>query len=244
MMIEFKYSVVYDLMYHILAHMKVENASNLYSESYIFKISKAKNGRYDNIEKVISDLAVYYNMNFDRLGIVNFLPFYCSSVDELVNAMENFNGFTQADKEQFIFPLCQIIKNEYGFYESYWNSMYSTTAKFREEFESWIKAELNKYQALFTHYNKNAVVGLSYSITYNGRGLGSDKTFNAVVPFITDKNKYKDTFYQILHEYTHQFTDEMLRCNINMNDGSHDLSESVVILFDYYLINLTAQGSS
>ncbi len=43
--IEFKYSVVQDLMYHILAHMKVENASNLYSETYIDNVNKIKNGR-------------------------------------------------------------------------------------------------------------------------------------------------------------------------------------------------------
>ena len=52
MTIEFKYSVVYDLMYHILAHMKVENASNLYSEAYIDNVNKTKNGRYNSIIEV------------------------------------------------------------------------------------------------------------------------------------------------------------------------------------------------
>ena len=42
MIVEFKYSVVHDLMYHILAHMKVENASNLYSETYIDNVNKIK----------------------------------------------------------------------------------------------------------------------------------------------------------------------------------------------------------
>lgn len=114
MTVEFKYSAVCDLMYHILAHMKVENASNLYLESYIADINKAKNGRYDNIEEALSQLAGYYNENFARLGVINFLPVYCSTVQELVNVMENYNGFTQADKEQFVFPLCQIIKSEYS----------------------------------------------------------------------------------------------------------------------------------
>lgn len=41
---------------------------------------------------------------------------------------------------------------------------------------------------------------------------------------------------QILHEYTHQFTDKLLGENIRMDDGTHDISEDVVILFDYYLI--------
>ena len=42
MIIEFKYSVIQDLMYHILAHMKVENSSNLYSEAYIDNVNKIK----------------------------------------------------------------------------------------------------------------------------------------------------------------------------------------------------------
>lgn len=32
--IEYKYSAAQDFVYHILAHMKVENASNLYSDAY------------------------------------------------------------------------------------------------------------------------------------------------------------------------------------------------------------------
>lgn len=40
--IEFKYSVVQDLMYHILAHMKVDNPSNLYSEAYIDNVKEIK----------------------------------------------------------------------------------------------------------------------------------------------------------------------------------------------------------
>ena len=39
MKIEFMYSPAYDLMYHILAHMEINNASNLYSEEYINQIN-------------------------------------------------------------------------------------------------------------------------------------------------------------------------------------------------------------
>lgn len=235
-MIEFRYSVVYDLIYHILAHMKVENPSNLYLESYIDNINKEKNDRYDNIEETAAHLSKYYNMNFDRLGIINFIPFYCSSVQELVEALENYNGFTQADKESFIFPLCKVIKSEYSFYDGYWNSLYHKTSEQREEYESWVEVEFKKYQALFSFFGRKAIVGLSYSITCNGRGFGSAQSFNAVVPFVIEKNKYQDTFYQILHEYTHQFTDEIVSNKIRMDDGTHDLSEKVVILFDYYLV--------
>ena len=57
MIIEFKYSVVQDLMYHILAHMKVDNPSNLYSEAYIDNVKEIKKGRYDSITDVVSPLS-------------------------------------------------------------------------------------------------------------------------------------------------------------------------------------------
>ena len=236
MVIDFKYSMVYDLMFHILAHMNVENASNLYSKKYIDDINKIKKDGHDNIEEKLSFLAKYYNTNFERLGIINFLPFYCSSSKELTIAMENYNGFTEADKERFVFPLTQLINDEAVFYESYWNKLYDTTQILRANFESQIMKELNKYQVLFSYFKKSAVVGVSYSLTNNGRGFGDHNVFNAVVPFVYHENQYKNSFYQILHEYTHQFTDIMLGERIRMDDGTHSLSEKLVVLFDYYLI--------
>ena len=236
MTIEFKYSVVYDLMYHILAHMKVENASNLYSEAYIDNVNNIKNGRYNSITEVVSHLTNYYNENFERLGVINFLPLVCSSVQDLIGATENYYGFTETDKEEFIFPLNQLLKSEFEFYKAYWNKLYDTTSVHREAFESWIKNEMSKYEPLFSYFNKLAVVGMSYSLTSNGRGYGDASSFNAVVPFAFDGSKYKNIFYQILHEYTHQFTDELLGEDIRMDDGTHNISENAVILFDYYLI--------
>lgn len=236
MIIEYKYSVVQDLMYHILAHMKVENASNLYSEAYIDYVNKSKNGKYDSITEVVSHLSNYYNENFERLGVINFLPFMCSSVQDLISATENYYGFTEADNKEFVSPLNQLLKNEFEFYEHYWNRLYDTTSICRKVLESWLKNEMSKYGALFSYFNKFAVIGMSYSMTCNGRGYGDTSSFNAVVPFAFDESKYRDIFYQILHEYTHQFTDKLLGDNIRMDDGTHDISEKAVILFDYYLI--------
>ena len=237
MVIEYKYSVVQDLMYHILAHMKVENASNLYSGAYIDYVEKIKNGRYDSITGVVAHLSNYYNENFERLGVINFLPFMCSSVQDLISATENYYGFTEADKKEFVSPLNQLLKQEFEFYEHYWNRLYDTTSICRKALESWLKNEMSKYGALFSYFNKFAVIGMSYSMTCNGRGYGDTSSFNAVVPFAFDESEYKNTFYQILHEYTHQFTDKLLGDNIRMDDGTHDISEKAVILFDYYLIH-------
>lgn len=235
MQTEFIYSETYDIVYHILAHIKVENASNLYSKTYIQTINRAKNG-YDSMEESVSRLADYYNENFERLSVINFLPFYCASVQNLIETLESYKGFSKADREQFVLPMILLIQKEYAFYQSYWKTLYDSSSKKREVFESWIKKELNRYQPLFSYFHKSCVIGLSYSLTNNGRGYMKPETLNAVVPFVSDESRYKDTFFQILHEYTHQFTDCMLNETIKMDDGTHDNSEKAVILFDYYVI--------
>lgn len=236
MIIDCQYSAVQDLMYHVLAHMKVDNASNLYSEAYIDTINKVKHGRYDSIAGAVAHLSNYYNENFERLGVINFLPFVCASVQDLLSATEHYWGFTETDKEEFIFPLNQLLRSEFEFYEDYWSKLYDATSVCRKKFELWLNNEMSKYEALFSYFNKAAGVGISYSLTNNGRGYENASSFNAIVPFAFDESKYKGTFYQILHEYTHQFTDKLLGETIRMDDGTHDMSETMVILFDYYLI--------
>lgn len=236
MTIRFKYSVVYDLVYHILAHMQVDNASNLFSEAYIDNVNRTKKGRYDSIAGAAAHLSDYYNENFERLGVINFLPVECSSVQDLIDALENYCAFTDADMEAFILPFNQLLKSEFEFYGDYWTKLHDATAVCRKAFESWIKNEMSKYEALFAYFNKSAVIGMSYSLTNNGRGYGSAVSFNAVVPFHFDKSNHKNTFYQVLHEYTHQFTDQLLGDNVSMDDGTHAIAEKAVILFDYYLI--------
>jgi hypothetical protein len=56
-----------------------------------------------------------------------------------------------------------------------------------------------------------------------------------LIRFPKNKNEFDFSFIQLLHEYTHNITDSLLN-NINMKDGSHNLSEYLVILTDYYLI--------
>lgn len=59
---EFRYSKHVDLIYHELASMKVDNASNCYSQQYINKISKEKLNSDYNIETTILNLQNYYNI--------------------------------------------------------------------------------------------------------------------------------------------------------------------------------------
>lgn len=235
--VEFMYSYVFDLVYHMLAHMPVNNPSNLYSEEYIAKIREAKGGEFEDITEPMGQLAEYYNAHFERLGMVNFLPFGCQNLDALKYMVEQHPYFTAEDKDCFLYPFWELLQKEALFYESYWKDMYDRSETARVRLEDYLTKEWGKYKVLGSYFQKSrAIAGISYSMTCNGRGLGYYDAFSAIVPFVEEEKEYKMTFLQLLHEYTHQFTDGMLQQNINMEDGSHTFSEYVVLLFDYYLI--------
>jgi len=237
MQMEFTYSYIFDLAYHALAHMQVNNPSNLYSEEYISMIREAKGEQFEDITEPMSQLAEYYNAHFERLYMVNFLPFGCPNMDALKYMVEQHPYFTTEDKESFLIPFLELLQKETLFYEAYWKGMYDRSEQAREHLTAYLTKEWEKYKVLGSYFQKSrAIAGISYSITCNGRGLGHYDAFLAVVPFAEKEKAYKNTFLQLLHEYTHQFTDGMLQQNINMEDGSHTFSEYVVLLFDYYLI--------
>lgn len=237
MKVEFTYAYVLDLVYHMLAHMPVNNASDLYSKEYITKIKEAKGGQYEDITDSMGQLGEYYNAHFERLGMLNFLPFGCQNLDALKYMVKQHPYFTAEDRDNFLYPFLELLQKEALFYESYWKDMYDRSEKARAQLEAYLTKEWEKYKVLGSYFHKDrAIAGISYSMTCNGRGLGHYDAFLAVVPFVEEEKAYKRTFLQLLHEYTHEFTDGMLQHNISMEDGSHAFSENVVILFDYYLI--------
>lgn len=121
------------------------------------------------------------------------------------------------------------------FYFPYWDTVHNSHQTKRLEIEQWLENELNKYRPIFGCFNKPILLYLSYSITQNGRGYCRDDCFLALSPFVNSTDSYYDTFFQALHEYTHQFTDVLIS-NISMNDNTHNISEWAVIITDYYLI--------
>jgi hypothetical protein len=215
----------------------VDNASNLYDEMYIEKMNNEKIGTKYDIIPNIDKLQDYYNNNFDRLGVINFLTFYCNDYNDMKYKFINCNKFTKEDNIHFINPFIDIMDNEKIFYFDYWEKIHNQNEELRHEVENYISKELNKYTLLFDYFKKSSFCIFSYSITRNGRGFnGLDSNFSALIGFPKSINESIYSFLLLLHEYTHQFTDELVQTNINMNDGSHDLSENIVVLTDYYLI--------
>ena len=144
---EFMYSYVLDLVYHMLAHMPVNNPSNLYSEEYITMIRETKDGQFEDITEPMSQLAEYYNANFERLCKVNFLPFSCQNLDALTYMVEQQPYFTAEDKVHFLAPFLQLLQKESLFYEAYWKGMYDGSEQARECLKAYLTKEWEKYKA-------------------------------------------------------------------------------------------------
>ena len=237
----FLYSKFVDLVYHVLAHMQVSNASNLYSETYIrmFEPYREENGFSFDLKSAVNEIQGYYNQNFERLGVVNFLPF--AQIDEDLDTLKSrflhHAGFTREDKINFIEPFVSALEKESLVYFPYWESVYRRTADERKLCEEQITTLLQPYELVFEHDRKNQVGAfLSFSMTCNGRGLYRQDGFFAAVPMPKGERDIIYAFFQLLHEYTHQFTDALLHTAIRMDDGTHDLSENLVILTDYVMI--------
>jgi hypothetical protein len=206
MTVNFKYSYILDLVFHVFAHIKVNNASDLYDGSYEFD----------------TDLTRYYNENFNRLAIIQFMLTDAKTIDDVADIL--LNKFNEYDKQFFILPFIAILRREDKTYRAQWDRIKPDTT-----IETAIAKKFNEFA-----FDKDINIYLSHSLTRYGRGIYSPDKYQAVVPFSYDT---EHCFYMALHEITHQITDKLLNSDINMDDGSHDLSESVAIMADYHWLN-------
>ena len=64
MQMEFRYEKHIDLVYHVLAHFHVDNASDLYLPAYVDFMKQIRNCDLT----IPAQMEKYYNENFDRLS--------------------------------------------------------------------------------------------------------------------------------------------------------------------------------
>lgn len=236
MKINFIYSQHYDLIFHIMAYFKVNNASDLYDKDYIVKMAKKKAEFAYDIIPVVNSLQKYYNENFERLMLINFLPYYCNDYNEMKKVFLTSNYFTQDDIKFFINPFIEMLDKESVFFFEYWKEVNEKCSLSSSITENYFQKKLEEYSRIFNYFGKSCKILFSYNITRNGRGFYDDSYFAALIRFPKNEAEFNFSFIQLLHEYTHSFTDGLLNKNINMKDGSHNISEYLVIIADYYLI--------
>ena len=69
----FRYLPHADLVFHVLAHMRVQNPSDLFSPVYIQNMQPVRKLASFDLSAEIKRLEDGYNRDFQRLGIINFL---------------------------------------------------------------------------------------------------------------------------------------------------------------------------
>lgn len=233
-----------DIVFHVLTHMKVENASNIFNEAYVQEIMQEKErlGITSNLIVQLEDLTDYYMKHFERLSIINFIPFITNSFEELVQTIVSWSEFRDEDKRNFINDFVTILEKEKAFYHKYWYQKDNILKNRKIIVEKNLNDRLILFKCLFEYYKqcKHAKVEilLSYSIGQNGRGSINQNSLLAALPFPVNENDEEDTFFMALHELTHPCTDNLVGedKDISMKDGSHDLTENLVMIADYELI--------
>lgn len=228
-------NVYTDLFFHIFAHIKVNNASDIYDEKYIENIEK-------NIctKTVIPDgFTEYYCDNFERLAFVNFMPFFMvKNVDEMIHMISHTGMTTEEDNDRFIVPLCNIIKDISGPYTEYWNRIYRDREASFAELQNYFDSQATRLNYFFKNVHQATNVQLkviiSESLRCNGRATKMGDMCIVTLPVQSELYSQQQLFMQLVHECTHMMTDPLLD-SIRMDDGSHDIAEYQVLLFDLWL---------
>lgn len=239
MIVEIKKYWHIDLVFHVLSHLNISpNPSNLYSQEYILIINKEKESCKVNtdLELRLSRIKSFYLKGFNKLSIINFIPFFTGSYDELKIALMSWNGFDNSDLQNFILPFIEILEEERQFYYGHWNKQLEKNRQDIKLLEEYLSKHFSVLDNMFRYFNKKAQIYALFSITQKGRGFYVEDYFSAAISFPKDGTKFINSFFIALHEFTHQITDRLVNENISMDNDTHKLSEFMVLVADYLIL--------
>lgn len=227
-----------DLVLHALAHMHVNNASNLYSEKYISIINEEKGTRNFpiDLEKNMEHLSIIYDLGFERLALVNFMPFFVQDLSTLNHALLSRSCFSEKDKTAFLIPFLDLLKNEDAFYLEYWTSKMNARLDTLAHFEEMIHNLLEKVPGFSSKITFPICISLQLSMTQAGRATMLGDTHLTAVPYPYTEKDFLYSAFQVIHELTHYFTDPLLDSQLSMKDGTHMQSEYLVMVSDYLVL--------
>ena len=228
-------SVYTDLIFHIFAHMKIDNASDIYDEAYVVNMEKELNHKTVIPESVTA----YYCANFERLAFVNFLPYFVAkNVDEVCYMIRQVGMTTEEDVDKFIIPFCDVLKAISTDYIAYWERKADEQHAVYEGLKAYISEKSLQmrhfFESLRETTNTELKVIVSESLRCNGRATIMGNTCVVTLPMPSEQYSMQQIFMQLIHECTHMITDPLL-ASIRMDDGSHDIAECQVMLFDLWL---------
>lgn len=228
-----------DLVLHALAHMHVNNESNLYSKEYISIINEEKRKRNFPIEleKNMEHLSTIYDLGFESLALVNFIPFSVQDLSTLNHVLLSASCFSEKNKTAFLIPFLNLLKKEDAFYLEYWTSKMNSRLDTLAHFEKMIHNLLVKTPSFSSKITFPICISLQLSLTQAGRATMLGDTHLTAVSYPHTEKDFLCSAFQAIHELTHYFTDPLLDSELSMKDGTHMQSEYLVMVSDYLILS-------
>ena len=228
-------SVYTDLIFHVFAHVKIDNASDIYDEAYVAKMERELGRKTVILESVIA----YYCANFERLTFVNFLPYFMAkSVEEVCYMIRQVGMTTKEDNERFVQPFCDMIQEISADYIAYWERKKDEGQISYDGLKAYLDEQSSVMSRFFENLhamtNRKLMVIISESLRCNGRAFMMGDMSVVILPVPSEQYSLQQIFMQLVHECTHMITDPLIE-SIRMDDGSHDIAECQVMLFDLWL---------
>ena len=219
-----------DLFFHCLAHMDIgQDASSLYSQAYMSRISREKIQNSRDPAWLASEMDKIKDIYIpdQKLRMVNFLPFQFMNVEQLLEGLKWLSGDLQGNSPQpflpffkqryfsspgaqsFLRTLTEILVVEYQtFYREFWKRQNGQRTALKKRFRTLFEESGLKLLGPALKGKKDVIIYLCLSMTRNGRGFSSGAYFGAAVKFPEEENEIMRSFFFSIHEMTHLFLDE------------------------------------
>ena len=230
---EFRYNRFADLYYYLLAHMPIDCAADVSDPEYTAEMA-GKLGIFPGIPPKLTD---YYEENFDRLAITGFIPLAVKNTQQFREALVSCGQLTDRDMEAFVDPMIEICDRVSDRFYEWWTAHHEEVAPQTDKVYDRFRTLTDRVGAFFSNLELKPSVLFSYSLRKNGRAFFQPGEIIVYLTFPEKPEEITGCFLQYLHECTHSVTDPMMNRNILMADGSHDIAEYQVLVFDEYLLD-------
>ena len=229
----FQYNRFADLFYYLLAHMPINCAADVSDPAYTAEMA----GELGIFPGIPPRLTEYYEEHFDRLMIISFLPLAVKNPQQLREALASTGRLTDKDMEVFAEPLIGICERVSERFYEWWTAHHEAVAPQTEKVYERFRALAEPFSGFFDSLELKPSVLFSYSLRKNGRAFFQPEGMTVYLTFPEKPEDVTGCFLQYLHECTHSVTDPLMNRSILMADGSHDIAEYQVLVFDEYLLD-------
>lgn len=228
----FSYNRFADLFYYLLAHVRIDNAADVYDPEYTGRMAET----LGTAPEIPDELAEYYRANFDRLAVISFFPLIVGSAEECRGALAYSGMVAEEDMKAFGLPVLEICDRAAERFYPWWEQSLKDTESWAGTVRGQFCALKDRFGSFFDRPDEELRVIFSFSLRRNGRAFGSPGVRTVYLTFPETEEELTGCFFQFLHECTHAVTDPLMNGEIRMADGSHDAAEYQVMCFDEYLV--------